>query len=82
VYGNYSAFASSAADAVDVIVDAISRTPGSGAPSRGAVRAAIETSSVDGLSGPIRISPDDHSGLQPQALAILVEINGQWTTSR
>ncbi len=82
VYGTYAAFGSFAADALDIIVDAISRTTASGSPGRADLRELIETTSVDGLSGPIRISPEDHSGLRPQALAVLVEINGRWTMSR
>jgi branched-chain amino acid transport system substrate-binding protein len=82
VYGTYSAFGSFAADAIDIIVEAILRTTGSGSSTRSDLRAAIETTSIDGLSGPIRITPDDHSGLRPQALAILEEINGRWSTSR
>jgi branched-chain amino acid transport system substrate-binding protein len=44
----------------------------------------IETSQFDGLSGAIRLTPDNHSGLMPQALTLLVVRSGRWrlTTSQ
>ena len=38
----------------------------------------LETSQLDGLSGPIRMTPDNHSGLMPQALTTLVARGGRW----
>jgi branched-chain amino acid transport system substrate-binding protein len=49
-----------------------------GASSRDGVRDILETSQLDGLSGPIRMTPDNHSGLMPQALTMLVARNGRW----
>ncbi|BCB81412.1 hypothetical protein Pflav_078220 [Phytohabitans flavus] len=46
--------------------------------SRESIRSIVETSQFDGLSGPIRITPDNHSGLMPQALTVLVARNGRW----
>ncbi|MEU4239440.1 ABC transporter substrate-binding protein [Actinoplanes sp. NPDC026619] len=73
-YGSYSGVASFAADAVDLITAAISRVGGN----REEIRAIIETSQTDGLSGPIRLTPANHSGLMPQALTLLVARAGRW----
>jgi branched-chain amino acid transport system substrate-binding protein len=73
-YGSYSGVAALAADAVEVIADAVSRA----GTDRVAVRNAIETTQLDGLSGSIRITPDNHSGLLPQALTLLVARSGRW----
>jgi branched-chain amino acid transport system substrate-binding protein len=74
-YGTYFGYASFAADAVQLIADAVARTNGT---DRDRVRDALETSQLDGLSGPIRITPDNHSGLMPQALTMLVARGGRW----
>jgi branched-chain amino acid transport system substrate-binding protein len=73
-YGNYSGVASFAADATDLIADAVARAGGN----RDQIRDILETSQVDGLSGPIRLTPDNHSGLMPQALTLLVARAGRW----
>jgi branched-chain amino acid transport system substrate-binding protein len=74
-YGTYAAFASFAADAIELIVQAINDVNGT---NRDALRTAIESSRLDGLSGPIRITPANHSGLMPQAVTMLVASNGRW----
>ena len=73
-YGTYSGVASLAADAVDLIGDAVVRV----GKDRDALRNEIETAQLDGLSGSIRITPDNHSGLMPQALTLLVARSGRW----
>ena len=73
-YGSYSGVAAFAGDAADLIADGVAR---SGAD-RNRVRDILETSQIDGLSGPIRITPDNHSGLMPQALTLLVARSGRW----
>jgi branched-chain amino acid transport system substrate-binding protein len=73
-YGSYSGVASFAADAADLIADAVTRAGGD----RGQIRDILETSRVDGLSGPIRMTADNHSGLMPQALTLLVARGGRW----
>jgi branched-chain amino acid transport system substrate-binding protein len=78
-YGGYQAQASFAADAAQLIVDAVDRV--GSATSREALRAALESVRTDGLSGPIRLNPGDHSGLMPQSLAMLVARNGRWRLS-
>jgi len=74
-YGTYAAYASFAADAVGLVVEAVTQTNNT---SRDVLRTSIETARLDGLSGPIRLTPDNHSGLMPQAVAVLVAANGRW----
>jgi len=73
-YGSYSGVASFAADATDLIAGAVARV----GTARPRIREIIETSQVDGLAGPIRLTPDNHSGLMPQALTLLVARSGRW----
>jgi branched-chain amino acid transport system substrate-binding protein len=74
-YGTYYGPTSFAADAVQVLADAVSQAGGVD-PAR--VRGVMETTQVDGLSGPIRITPANHSGLMAQSLVALVANNGRW----
>jgi branched-chain amino acid transport system substrate-binding protein len=78
-YGSYQAQASFAADAVQLIVDAVDRTRST--TDHNALRAALESTRTDGLSGPIRLTPSDHSGLMPQSLTMLIVRNGRWRLS-
>jgi branched-chain amino acid transport system substrate-binding protein len=74
-YGSYHGQASFAADALQLIVNAaIQGGPGN----RSALRDALETSQAEGLSGPVRFTPANHSGLMPQALTVLVARSGRW----
>jgi branched-chain amino acid transport system substrate-binding protein len=73
-YGSYSGVAAFAADAVELISNAVARVGGD----RNRIREVLETSQIDGLSGPIRLTPDNHSGLMPQALSLLVARSGRW----
>jgi branched-chain amino acid transport system substrate-binding protein len=78
-FGGYNGSSSFAADAVQLIVDAVLRAGGSaGGVNRDGIRDVLETSQLDGLSGPIRMTPDNHSGLMPQALTTLVARGGRW----
>ena len=78
-FGGYNGFSSFAADAVQLIADAEQRAGGGrGKVDRDALRDVLETSQLDGLSGPIRMTPDNHSGLMPQALTTLVARGGRW----
>jgi branched-chain amino acid transport system substrate-binding protein len=74
-YGTYSAFASFAADAVQLIVEAATRVDPN---DRVALHGAIESMQLEGLSGPIRITAANHSGLMPQALTTLVASGNRW----
>jgi branched-chain amino acid transport system substrate-binding protein len=73
-YGDYSGAASFAADAVQLIADAVAKVGGD----RERIREVLETAQTDGLSGPIRMTPDNHSGLMPQAYSLLVVRGGRW----
>lgn len=74
-YQNYSGFSSFAADALQMIVNAIQQTGGTDGK---ALRNALETMGIDGASGRIQNSAQNHSGLQPSALAVLEVRGGQW----
>ncbi len=73
--GEYPGFASFAADALQTIADAVVAGGGTDPES---LRNAIETTAFDGVSGPLRFSPADHSGLRPEALGILTVRQGRW----
>ncbi|MFV2018746.1 ABC transporter substrate-binding protein [Micromonospora sp. LOL_023] len=77
-FGSYYGFSSFAADAVQLIADAVANSSSGGSVNREAVREVLETTQFDGLSGPIRMTPDNHSGLMPQALTLLVSRGGRW----
>ncbi|MGK5742823.1 ABC transporter substrate-binding protein [Micromonospora sp. URMC 103] len=78
-FGGYNGASSFAADAVQLIADAQLRAGGpADRVNRDGMRDVLETSQLDGLSGPIRMTPDNHSGLMPQALTTLVARNGRW----
>jgi branched-chain amino acid transport system substrate-binding protein len=74
-YGSYYGMASFAADALDLLTQVINKV---GDTDRSAMRAVLESTQIDGLSGPIRITPDNHSGLRPQGLVLLVASSGRW----
>jgi branched-chain amino acid transport system substrate-binding protein len=76
-YGTYSGVAAFAADAASLISDGVARV----GTDRGGIRNVLETSQTDGLSGSIRLTPDNHSGLMPQALTLLVARSGRWRLS-
>lgn len=78
-FGGYNGFSSFAADAVQLITNGVLRAGAKpGTVDREALRDVLETSQLDGLSGPIRMTPDNHSGLMPQALTTLVARGGRW----
>ena len=74
-YGGYHGHSSFAADALALIVAAVNKI---GKPDRRALRDVMESMEADGLSGPIRLTPANHSGLMPQALTVLVARGGRW----
>jgi len=73
--GDYSGFASFAADALQSIVDAVSRAGGTDSRK---IREELEKGQIDGVSGPLKFSAEEHSGLQPAALGILTVRNNRW----
>lgn len=74
-YGSYAGLASFGADAIQLIAHAVHTTGGTD-PRQ--LRDEIEKTSLDGISGPIKMTPDNHSGLQAEALRIVVVKNGEW----
>ncbi len=74
-YGTYSGFASFGADAVQMIADAVKST-GTTDPDK--IRDALEKAQLDGMTGPIKMTAENHSGLQAEALKIVVVRNGEW----
>jgi len=74
-YGTYHGHASFAADALQLIVNAVVRSGSVDGPT---LRALLETSQIDGLSGQIRLTPDNHSGFMPQSLTMLEARGGRW----
>jgi branched-chain amino acid transport system substrate-binding protein len=73
-YGSYSGISAFAADAADLVARAIDMS----GDDRARIRDVLETSQTDGLVGPIRFTPDNHSGLMPQALTLLAARGGRW----
>lgn len=74
-YGTYSGFSSFAADALQMIANAVQQTNGTDPK---ALRDALENMSLVGASGPIHDTPQEHSGLQPTALGVLQVRDGGW----
>lgn len=77
-FGGYYGFSSFAADAAQLIASAATSQAGGGTVDRERIREVLETTQLDGLSGPIRMTPDNHSGLMPQALTMLISRDGRW----
>jgi branched-chain amino acid transport system substrate-binding protein len=77
-FGTYHAYSSFAADAVNVVVDAINRADST---DRERVRNAMEITLLDGLSGTIRFNTETHSGLAPQAVTTVVAQGDRWRLS-
>ncbi|WKX23586.1 MULTISPECIES: ABC transporter substrate-binding protein [unclassified Streptomyces] len=74
-YQDYSGFASVGADAARMLRNAIAKSGGTDGPE---LRDTIETIGFDGVSGPIRNSAKEHSGLRPESLGVLVVRDGDW----
>jgi branched-chain amino acid transport system substrate-binding protein len=74
-YGQFSGFASYAADALTVIVRAIDAA-GSDDPRK--IRDAIERQGFDGLTGRFAFSDRFHGGVIKDALTVLAVRNGKW----
>ncbi|HEY2671389.1 MAG TPA: ABC transporter substrate-binding protein, partial [Rugosimonospora sp.] len=75
-YGIFSAYSLYAADAVQVISSSVQSAGGT---DHDQLRNAIEATQIEGLSGQLRFTPDDHSGLTSQALAsVNVTDDSRW----
>jgi branched-chain amino acid transport system substrate-binding protein len=74
-YGSFSGYSLYAADAVQLIVNVIAST---GSIDHERLRDAMENSQFDGVSGPVRFTPQQHSGLMPQALTAVKAVQSRW----
>ncbi|WP_034594233.1 ABC transporter substrate-binding protein [Hamadaea tsunoensis] len=77
-YGEYVGYASFAADALQLVVEAVAQ---GGGTARASVQATLQFLQIDGYSGPLSLLPDDHSAVMPQALTMLVVRGGRWRLS-
>jgi branched-chain amino acid transport system substrate-binding protein len=74
-YGEYSGFASYAADALGMITQAIEEA---GSAERKDIRDALDTMEYKGATGVYHMSPEDHGALDPEALTLVTVENGEW----
>jgi branched-chain amino acid transport system substrate-binding protein len=74
-YGAFSGYSTFAADAVTLIVESVDKAGGVVHPK---MRDAMESAAFEGMSGQIRFSSTDHSGVLPQALTTVVARAGRW----
>jgi branched-chain amino acid transport system substrate-binding protein len=74
-FGTYHVHSSWAGDALLVIADALDRAGGN---HRARLREKLESTRIDGLTGLIRFTPDQHSGLHPSSLAVLTAAGDRW----
>ncbi|GAA1028357.1 ABC transporter substrate-binding protein [Virgisporangium ochraceum] len=74
-YGAYHGQASFAADALSAVATAFDRGE---TTNRVQLCDVLESMENDGLSGPLRMTPLNHSALMPQALETLVAKGGRW----
>lgn len=75
-YGDFSGFASYAADALNLIVAAIEEA---GSIDRTDVRDALESLTYTGITGVYEMTPTDHGGLSTDSLSVLTVEDGEWT---
>lgn len=78
-FGTFSAFASYAADALELVVQAIAKADST---DREKVRGALETISYDGYTGSFAFSPTNHGGVGGDALTVLAVRNGEWALAQ
>jgi len=74
-FGGFSGYSTYAADAIQLLVDAVHIADG---PKHRKMRDVMEDSAFDGLCGQVRFTPDNHSGLRPQSLTSVVARSGRW----
>lgn len=77
-YGSYHLPASWAADAVQLAADAVTRAADEGSADRVTIRDKIESARLEGFTGHIRFTADQHSGLHPSSLALLGNQGNRW----
>jgi branched-chain amino acid transport system substrate-binding protein len=74
-YGSFSGYSLYAADAVQLVANVVTST---GTADHDRLRDAIENSQFDGVAGPLRFTPQQHSGLMPQALVAVKAEQSRW----
>jgi branched-chain amino acid transport system substrate-binding protein len=74
-YGGFSGYSLYAADAVQLLTNVVTNT---GSTDHQRLRDAMENAQFDGVSGPLRFTPEQHSGLMPQALIAVVAQDNRW----
>ena len=74
-YGGFSGYSLYAADATQIIANVFASTSGG---DHQQLRDALENTQFDGVSGPLRFTPGQHSGLMPQALTAVVAQDNRW----
>jgi branched-chain amino acid transport system substrate-binding protein len=74
-YGGFSGYSTYAADAIRLLTDAVHTA---GGPQHRKMRDVMEDTAFDGLSGQVRFTPDNHSGMMAQALISVVARSGRW----
>lgn len=74
-HGEYSGFASYAADALGMIVAAIEEA---GSADRKAIRDALDTLEYTGVTGVYNMTPENHGALDPESLVMVTVENGEW----
>jgi branched-chain amino acid transport system substrate-binding protein len=74
-YGSFSGYSLYAADAVQLVTNVVAST---GTIDHQRLRDAMENAQFDGVSGPLRFTPAQHSGLMPQALAVVKAQSNRW----
>jgi branched-chain amino acid transport system substrate-binding protein len=74
-YGGFSGYSLYAADAVQLVTNVITS---SGSTDHQRLRDTMENAQFDGVSVPLRFTPEQHSGLMPQALISVVAQDNRW----
>jgi branched-chain amino acid transport system substrate-binding protein len=74
-YGAFSGYSTYAGDAIKLLADAVHIA---GGPKHRQMRDVMEDTTFDGLSGLVRFTPGNHSGLMSQALTSVVARSGRW----
>jgi branched-chain amino acid transport system substrate-binding protein len=84
-YGAYDAASSYAADAVELVVQAVNSLDGgedvegaAAEPDRESLLGQIELLNIEGFTGTIQMKPNQHSGLHSQSLTTLVARGERW----
>lgn len=74
-YGTYSGFASYAADALNLLIQAVGKAGSTDGPK---VRDALETLAYSGVTGQFQMAADNHNGLATDSLTVVTVKDGKW----